>query len=205
MLSRATTNWITLVVAGDMQVLPGRNPPAGYDVGAAAGAISLCGSVPLATLTRMPRTFDFPDGSPVGNDADAPTPAARKTSNAFGSPGSDSTVKRIDLNDALVANPASTFIMRSKDDTMARAGIGAGDVLLVDLTRKPVNDSIVFAMVEGQPLCRRLSVAGGRRGELALVMSLVAADGMTPEITVREETDFRILGVVTTIIKSLEA
>jgi hypothetical protein len=44
---------------------------------------------------------DFPDGAPVGRDASALVPAARRTSNAFGSPGTDSTVKRIDLNDAL--------------------------------------------------------------------------------------------------------
>ena len=174
-------------------------------IGAGAEASSRAGRILLATLARMPRTFDFPDGSPVGNDADAPAPAVRKTSNAFGSPGSDSTVKRIDLNDALVANPASTYIMRSSDDTMARAGIAAGDALLVDLARKPVDGSIVVAMFEGQPLCRRLSIAGGRRGAQPHVMSMVAADGVTPEIILRAEADFRMLGVVTTIIKSLEA
>jgi hypothetical protein len=44
---------------------------------------------------------DLPDGAPVGRDALAYEPPARRMSSAFGSPGTDSTVKRIDLNDAL--------------------------------------------------------------------------------------------------------
>jgi DNA polymerase V len=31
----------------------------------------------------------------------------------FGSPGEDSTVMRIDLNDALIRHPQATFVMRA--------------------------------------------------------------------------------------------
>ena len=50
---------------------------------------------------------DFPDGARVGAD---PSLAARRprdptASSGFGSPGSDFTVKRIDLNDILIQHP----------------------------------------------------------------------------------------------------
>ena len=61
----------------------------------------------------MPSPTDVPDGAPVGRDSEAPLPAARRTSNAFGSPGTDSTVKRINLNDALIRHPDATFVMRA--------------------------------------------------------------------------------------------
>ena len=64
----------------------------------------------------MPSDSAFYDGAPVGRDQDAVAPAARRTSNAFGSPGTDSTVKRIDLNEALIRHPDATFVMRTAGD-----------------------------------------------------------------------------------------
>src|SRR5471032_3055035 len=107
-------------------------------------------------------TDDFSDGAPVGRDATAPTPAARRTSSAFGSPGTDSTVKRIDLNDALIKHPDATFVMRAAGDAMQGAGIGDGDVLLVDRAVTATHGAIVIAVVDGELLCPRLEVVGAK-------------------------------------------
>jgi len=148
-------------------------------------------------------TDDFSDGAPVGRDAAAPAPAARRTSNAFGSPGTDSTVKRIDLNDALIKHPDATFVMRAAGDAMHRAGIADGDVLLVDRAVTAAHGAIVIAVVAGELLCRQLEVIGAKPGRSPGQARLIAADDATSPIDVGPATQLEVWGVVTTVIKSL--
>lgn len=156
----------------------------------------------------MSSRVDFDDGAPVGRDSSATTPAARRTSNAFGSPGTDSTVKRIDLNDALIKHPDATFVMRAAGDAMRGAGISDGDVLLVDRAITATHGSIVIAAVDGELLCRRLEVASAKAGQSASGrgrqrVRLVAADEVTAPIDLGAAAPLEVWGVVTTIIKSL--
>jgi DNA polymerase V len=80
----------------------------------------------------MNSSDDFEDGRRVGRSDTGAAPAVRRTSNAFGSPGTDSTVRRLDLNEAFIRHPDATFIMRAAGHDMRGAGIDDGDVLLVD-------------------------------------------------------------------------
>ena len=147
----------------------------------------------------MTSPADFEDGARAGRD-DAPgTVAARRTSSAFGSPGTDSTVRRIDLNDALIRHPDATFVMRAAGAAMADAGIADGDVLLVDRALTAAHGSVVIAVVEGELLCRRLERAPGRPA----AMHLVAADGVTAPIALTPEAPLEVWGVVTTVIRTL--
>jgi DNA polymerase V len=147
-------------------------------------------------------TDDFSDGAPVGRDASAPAPAARRTSSAFGSPGTDSTVKRIDLNDALIKHPDATFVMRAAGGAMHGAGIDDGDVLLVDRAVTAAHGAIVIAVVDGELLCRRLEVVGAKSGRAVGQARLLAADSATSPVDVGQE-QLEVWGVVTTVIKSL--
>ncbi len=145
---------------------------------------------------------DFADGAPVGRDGSAPAPAARRTSNAFGSPGADSTVRRVDLNDALIRHPDATFVMRAAGDAMRDAGIADGDVLLVDRALTAAHGTVVIAAVAGELLCRRLELPPTKRAGGA-GPCLAAADGVTAAIAITPETPLEVWGVVTTVIKSL--
>ena len=145
---------------------------------------------------------DFSDGAPVGRDMSTPAPAARRTSNAFGSPGTDSTVKRIDLNDALIKHPDATFVMRAAGGAMHGAGIDDGDVLLVDRAVTASHGAVVIAIVDGELLCRRLEVNGARPGRSVGQARLVAADGATSPVEVGQG-ELEVWGVVTTVIKAL--
>jgi DNA polymerase V len=145
---------------------------------------------------------DFPDGAPVGRDASALVPAARRTSNAFGSPGTDSTVKRIDLNDALIKHPDATFVMRAAGSAMRGAGIDDGDVLLVDRAVAAAHGAVVIAVVDGELLCRRLEVIGAKPGRATGRARLVAADDVTTPVEFGQG-QLEVWGVVTTVIKSL--
>mgnify|MGYP006785137737 FL=1 len=147
-------------------------------------------------------SFDaIPDGAAVGSDPSARPRETRSTAAGFGSPGADSTVKRIDLNDALIRHPDATFVMRAAGAAMQGAGIDDADVLLVDRAIQPSHGHIVVAVVEGQLVCRRLwKQAGSTRLEAAAsndnhaeCAGILPGDGMPLEVW----------GVVTTVIKSL--
>ena len=150
----------------------------------------------------MNSSGDVADGAPVGRDGRSAAPAIRRTSSAFGSPGTDSTVKRLDLNDAFIRHPDATFIVRAAGDDMAGAGINSGDVLLVDRSLTAQHGSIVIAVVAGELRCRLLEQPAGSRGRPG-VIRLSAADPSVPPIIISEETPLEVWGVVTTIIKSL--
>ena len=142
-------------------------------------------------------SFDaIPDGAAVGSDASAKPRETRSTAAGFGSPGADSTVKRIDLNDALIRHPDATFVMRAAGSAMRGAGIDDADVLLVDRAIQPSHGHVVVAVVEGELVCRRLwKQAGATRLEAASAghAAIVPGDGMPLEVW----------GVVTAVIRSL--
>jgi len=144
---------------------------------------------------------DFPDGAPVGRDGPA-APTVRRTSNAFGSPGTDSTVRRLDLNDLLVRHQEATFMMRAAGGAMHEAGIDDGDYLVVDRSLTARHGAIVIAAVQGEYRCRRLEQATGRGGRPGAA-ALVAADPAVPPIVLSEDTPLEVFGVVTFVIKSL--
>jgi DNA polymerase V len=139
----------------------------------------------------------LPDGAAVGSDRfNDRAPRKRMASAGFGSPGEDVTVRRIDLNEALIRHPQSTFVMRAAGGAMAGAGISDGDVLLVDRAVKAEHGHAVIAAVDGELLCRRLHT----RGERA---KLEAASPGHDDIIPGDGVPLEIWGVVTTAIKSL--
>ncbi len=146
---------------------------------------------------------DFVDGAPVGRDGRQATPSARRTSNAFGSPGVDSTVKRLDLNDAFIRHPDATFLMRAAGHEMQALGIDDGDVLLVDRALVAGHGSVVIAVVGGELRCRRLDKPAGKGQGARGAVRLLAGDPAVAAIVIDEEMPLEVWGVVTTIIKSL--
>jgi DNA polymerase V len=142
----------------------------------------------------------LPDGAAVGsNPSEAAAPRRRPVSAGFGSPGEDFTVRRIDLNEALIRHPQASFVMRATGRGMRAAGIDEGDVLLVDRAIKAASGHVVIAVVDGELLCRRLCRPAGAQARVLLQ----AADPATPDIAIGEALPLEIWGVVTTVIKSL--
>lgn len=139
----------------------------------------------------------LPDGAAVGSDRISErAPRTSMASAGFGSPGEDVTVRRIDLNEALIRHPQSTFVMRAAGNAMADAGISDGDVLLVDRAVKAEHGHVVVAAVDGELLCRRLHSRGGRT-------RLEAASSGHDDIVPVDGVPLEIWGVVTTAIRSL--
>jgi DNA polymerase V len=74
------------------------------------------------------------------------------------SPIGDWISAMIDLNEYLMQQPAASFLLRAKGDSMAGFGIHPGDTLLVDRSIEVIDRSIVVAEIDGEftvkQLCR---------------------------------------------------
>ena len=74
----------------------------------------------------------------------------------FPSPAEDYLQEEIDLNEYLIANPASTFILRVNGNSMTKAGIQNDDLIIIDKSINPRPGNIVIASLDGNFTIKRL-------------------------------------------------
>ena len=75
----------------------------------------------------------------------------------FPSPADDFLEDTLDLNNLLIRNPAATFFYRAHGNSMLRAGILSGDILVVDRSVTVQNGDVVLACWGGEsPICKIL-------------------------------------------------
>ena len=112
----------------------------------------------------------------------------------FPSPAQGEYADSIDLNRALITNPAATFCARVIGNSMVDAGINEGDLLIIDRSLTPHDGSIAVCFIDGDFTFKKLSVRTA-----GVYLTPAMAD--YPEIKVGEERDFQVWGVVSHIIK----
>ncbi len=117
-----------------------------------------------------------------------------KISAGFPSPAEDYIESRLDLNEYLISHPSATFFVRVMGDSMIRAGIDTGDMLIVDRSLNAANFSIIVAVLNGEFTVKRLVIRNGK-------YYLVPENEKYTEIEIKEEMEFEIWGVVTKILK----
>ena len=66
----------------------------------------------------------------------------------FPSPANDDVEPSLNLNDHLIRNPESTFLLRVTGEALAGAGLHDGDLLVMDRATPPLAGSVVLAVVE---------------------------------------------------------
>ena len=141
---------------------------------------------------------------PVGDEvvrvgrggSDSSSLARARVVTGFGSPADDTGVTRLDLNDILVRHPLATFMMRVSGSSMQDAGIDDGDLVLVDRAIAPSHGHVVIAAVDGEFICRSLTVQGD-------AIRLRATNGDTADIILNDGGEVQIWGVVTNAIKTM--
>ncbi len=111
----------------------------------------------------------------------------------FPSPADDYLEPAIDLNRFLIKHPAATFYVRVKGNSMEKAGIRNGDLLVVDRAEEMKEGSIVIAILDGEFTVKRISL---KKGKLYLVPE---NDGFEP-IEISKERDFEVWGLVSYVI-----
>ncbi|MCW1250551.1 translesion error-prone DNA polymerase V autoproteolytic subunit [Acaricomes phytoseiuli] len=76
----------------------------------------------------------------------------------YPSPAQDYFDGTLDLNEHLIGDKTSTFIVRVVGDSMEGAGISDGDELIVDRAVEPRDGSVVLAVLDGEITVKRLRV-----------------------------------------------
>ncbi|MCF8369871.1 MAG: translesion error-prone DNA polymerase V autoproteolytic subunit [Bacteroidales bacterium] len=114
----------------------------------------------------------------------------------FPSPAEDFMEKRLDLNDYLVKNKASTFLVKVHGHSMKGAGIFDGDVVVVDRALEASTGKIILGVLNGEFTIKRLLK---KKNKLFLAPE---NEDFTP-VEITPETDFRVWGIVTFVLHKL--
>ena len=115
----------------------------------------------------------------------------------FPSPAEDYFAETLDFNRDLIRHPDATFYGRVKGDAMIDAGIGDGDIIVIDKALTAQNGDIVVAAVDGEFTIKYISLTNRNEGYIELIP---ANDKFKP-IRIYETDNFEVWGVVTWTIK----
>ncbi len=85
-----------------------------------------------------------------------------KVSAGFPSPAQDHLEREISLDEILQIRAPHTYLVRAGGDSMIRAGIHDGDLMVVDRSREAEPGDIVIAAVNGEPTVKRLAKDGSQ-------------------------------------------
>jgi len=113
----------------------------------------------------------------------------------FPSPALDFTDLAIDLNKHLIKHPSATFYGRVKGHSMEGAGIGDGDLLVIDKSLEPIDNKIAVCYIDGEFTIKRIKL------EKDACWLMPANEAFAP-LQITPENDFMIWGIVTHVIKS---
>ena len=114
----------------------------------------------------------------------------------FPSPADDYLDKKLDLNEHLIKHPAATFFVKVKGDSMIKAGIHSGDILVVDRSLEPRDKKIVVAVLNGDFTVKRVRKMKDK-------LYLVSENDDYAPIEIKDGADFEIWGVVVHVIHSV--
>ena len=110
----------------------------------------------------------------------------------FPSPAEEELVDTLTLDEWLIRNKESTYMLEVKGESMINAGIRPGDTALVERGKNPESGDIVIACVDGKWTMKYYHPQGRK-------IVLVPANPKFPTIYPREE--LRVEAVVTAIIR----
>ena len=115
----------------------------------------------------------------------------------FPSPAEDYLDIDLNLHQHLVKHPSSTFFVIAKGNSMHDSGIHNNDLLVVDKSLDARNNDIIIAALNGEFLVKRYLLKNDKvylRAENELESY--------PTITITEDMDFEVWGIVTHTIHS---
>ena len=116
----------------------------------------------------------------------------------FPSPAQDYLTDSIDLNRDIIKHKESTFYARVDGDSMKDAGIGNGDIVVVDRALDARDGDFVVAFLDKEFTIKQFKM--DKAGEYAW---LVPYNSDYSPIKVTADNDFLIWGVITFTIKKM--
>ena len=132
------------------------------------------------------------------SESEAPTIPLFGSDVQAGAPdlGDDYVEAHVNLHDYVVERPQATFFVRAKGQSMKNAGIGDGDLMVVDRDIQAKNGHIIVAAVDGELTVKRLH-------KTATSLQLLPENEDFEPIVVQQEQEFTVWGVVTNVIHRL--
>lgn len=115
----------------------------------------------------------------------------------FPSPARGEIDGTLDLNELCVRHPAATYFIRARGESMLGAGIGDGDVLVVDRSLAARNGDIIIAAVNGAFTVKRLEKRGN-------AVRLIPENPAFSPITLTPGMQAEFFGVVTHVVKQMK-
>lgn len=123
-------------------------------------------------------------------DAGQTVPLSGFVRAGFPSPANDYLEKELNFKELFVRNESSTFFVEVSGNSMIDSGIHDGDILVVDRSLDPHDDSILVCFVDGEFTVKKVSKIDG-------AFYLIPENKKFKPIKIEEGSDFRLWGVVT--------
>lgn len=114
----------------------------------------------------------------------------------FPSPAADFDESKISLDNVLVKNREATFYAKAAGTSMTGAGIDDGDIMVIDRSLDPKNNTIAVCLIDGEFTVKRIKVEKD-------CLYLIPENEKFKPIKVTESNEFLIWGIVTYVIKSV--
>lgn len=115
----------------------------------------------------------------------------------FPNPAQDYIESFLDLNEALVRNPAYTFYGRVRGNSLIDANVEEGDIIIIDKSERVAEGDMVVAFIDGDFTLKFIRFDPTDKN----TVWLVAANPDYPPLKVTPENEFIVWGVVTYTIK----
>lgn len=112
----------------------------------------------------------------------------------FPSPAADFDETKISLDQVLVKNRETTFYAKASGTSMIGAGIDDGDILVIDRSLEPQNNTIAVCLIDGEFTVKRIHI------ENEFVYLMPENQEFQP-IKVTNENELIVWGIVTYVIK----
>lgn len=114
----------------------------------------------------------------------------------FPSPAQDYISDSIDLNKELIRHRETTFMARVVGDSLKDAGIGNGDLVVIDKSIEAKHGDYVVAYIDGEFTLKQFQIDSVQKCGW-----LMPANPAYQPIKITENNDFSIWGIITFCIK----
>lgn len=113
----------------------------------------------------------------------------------FPSPAADHIEQHISMDEVLNIRAPHVYLITITGESMQGAGIYEGDIGIVDRSIEPAHGHIVVAVLNNEPICKRLC----KRGKEIVLLS---DNAKYPARYILEGDELSIWGVITSTVRS---
>lgn len=101
--------------------------------------------------------------------------------------------EKLNLNNHLIKNPSANFFVKITDDTMQKASILPGDIVLVTNSETADSGNIIAALLDKKIIVRRYIKKEKRE-------YLLPENSACASLEITKKTNFHLLGIITNVI-----